>query len=222
MARKVVKSPPTLPEFQARSEKQSQYLKAIRSNNLTFGIGPAGTGKTHVVARAAAEAICSGKFTKHIIIRPTISVEDEELGALPGDVDQKMDPWMRPILDELKMIVPFELLQKWPIECVPIAFIRGRNFANAFVHVTEAQNLTIKQCKAIVTRMCEDSKLVVEGDPEQSDLREGALERLIRIAKLMSEPFGLVRFEIDDVVRSERVKQWLKAFAAEQQYNNVH
>lgn len=212
-----------LPKFSPRTPKQAEYHRQIHQYDMTFGVGPAGTGKTHVVAQVAAELFEAGKIDRLIIIRPTIAVEGEDLGALPGGLDEKMAPWARPVFDELAKVACAERRKSWQIEPVPIAFIRGRTFDDALIHVSEAQNLTMAQAKAIVTRVGANSKLVIEGDPDQSDLPSvNTLAQIIRCAGFTGVDFGLSRFVVDDVVRSPLAQAWLRAFRITDQEELPH
>lgn len=210
------KKPVDLEPFKARNSKQQGLYEAIRDRTLTLASGAAGTGKTHITARVAAEMILSGQLERHIILRPLVAVEDEDLGSLPGDLEEKIAPWARPVMDELKHIVPKQQLPEWPVETVPIGLIRGLTFENAFVHVTEAQNLTPAQLHAIATRLGENSRLVIDGDPSQCDGPSGILALVTNVAKRLGEPFGHVVFKAEDCVRSEFTRRWLQAWDAVQ------
>lgn len=202
-----------LEPFEARTRRQSELYAAIHQHPLTIADGPAGTGKTHVTTRVAAELILSGKIDRHILLRPLVAVEDEDLGAIPGDLDEKLAPWARPIMEELKHIVPKQQLAEWPVQTIPIGLIRGLTFDNAIVHVTEAQNLTPTQAMVIATRMGANSHLVFDGDPGQADRQGNVLALLTKVAERLDMPFGHVVFEEEDCVRSDFTRRWLRAWA---------
>ena len=200
-----------LPTFAPRSALQSQYFNQLITKPVVFGIGPAGTGKTYVAAHAAAMMLEYQKVDRLVVLRPMVAVQNENLGALPGGLEEKAGPWAVPILYELEKVAGKERMKKWEIEVLPIGYVRGRTFENAFVHVSEAQNLTYLQAKAIVTRHGENCTMVIEGDPEQSDIRDGALLDVLDIAQ-RGVDHAVTRFTEDDVVRSDIVRQWLTAF----------
>lgn len=207
------RKPVALPSFHPRTPRQKTYYDQILSNPVTFGVGPAGTGKTCVAAYAAAHLLETGKVDRLILTRPIVAVENEDLGAVPGDIDEKMAPWAMPVLYELEKVAGKERVRKWDIETAPIGLIRGRTFENAVVHVSEAQNLTLVQAKALVTRQGENCHMVIEGDPEQSDIPNSALLSLISLAA-KGVDHALTEFLAEDVVRSRVVRQWLEVFAA--------
>ena len=161
----------------ARSAGQAVYVKAMRENELVFGLGPAGTGKTYLAVAAAIDLLMAGKVERVILSRPAVEA-GERLGFLPGDLRDKVDPYLRPIFDALNDMLPAEQLQKRlassEIEVAPIAFMRGRTLAHAFVILDEAQNTTPVQMKMFLTRLGEGSRMVVTGDPSQVDLPVGA------------------------------------------------
>lgn len=205
--------------FAPRSEKQAEYMAQLRRNDLVFGLGPAGTGKTYTAAHHGVTQIEIGKLERYVILRPTVGVEGEDLGALPGDLEEKLAPWAQACVTEITKVAGSDRLKRWTtegrIEAVPIAYIRGRTFDHSFVHVCEAQNLTRAQAMVIVTRIGEGSRLVIEGDLNQSDLRCGGyLGTLLKVAERGAIPHAKTQFAADDVVRSEMVKRWVKAFAA--------
>lgn len=208
-------SPKPIQALEPRNPRQSAYYNQIKRHDLVFGIGPSGTGKTFVVAQHAAEWLASSDSSKFVSIRPTVTVEDEEIGFLPGSVGSKIAPFTTPIVENLQKIAGHERVKLWTarIEFVPIAYIRGRTFDDCLVHVSEAQNVTLKQFKAIVTRIGQSTRLVIEGDPDQSDIPGNHLLKLLEIAKAAGIPHAVTTFRAEDVVRSEMVKRWVIAFA---------
>ncbi|HYU12836.1 MAG TPA: PhoH family protein, partial [Stellaceae bacterium] len=157
----------------ARTAGQAAYVKAMRENELVFGLGPAGTGKTYLAVAAAIDLLMAGKVERVILSRPAVEA-GERLGFLPGDLRDKVDPYLRPIFDALNDMLPADQLQKrlasGELEVAPIAFMRGRTLAHAFVILDEAQNTTPVQMKMFLTRLGEGSRMVVTGDPSQVDL----------------------------------------------------
>ena len=195
------------------------YVNAIRSNDLVFGIGPAGTGKTYLAMAMALGALFRNEVKRIIISRPAVEA-GEKLGFLPGDMVEKVDPYLRPMYDALFDLVDGEranrLLDKGIIEVAPIAFMRGRTLADAFVILDEAQNTTAEQMKMFLTRLGMSSRAVVTGDPSQIDL---AAERPARSRECGECPAGRVkgiemtRFSAVDVVRHPLVARIIEAYA---------
>jgi phosphate starvation-inducible PhoH-like protein len=205
--------------FSPKTENQRTYYGQLKTHDVVFGIGPAGTGKTYTAAHFGVQQLDRGVLDSYVIIRPTVGVENEDLGALPGDLEEKIAPWAMPVMQEITKVAGKDKSKTWVnegrIETVPIAYIRGRTFENSFIHVCEAQNLTRVQAMAIVTRMGENSRMVIEGDPDQSDLRCGGfLPKLLLVASRGKVPHAVTQFEEADIVRHERVKQWVYGFAA--------
>lgn len=222
MTSKPKKTLDCLPPIVPRNPKQDQYLRQLQTDNLIFGLGPAGTGKTFLATAVACHKLAEDDEARLIVVRPTVTVEDENLGALPGGLDEKMGPFVRPVLDELSVYAGKERVKRWistgRIEFLPVAFIRGRNLVNCFIHVTESQNLTMKQLEAIVTRIGANSVMVIEGDPVQTDLPRGdCCELLISIACRGGIRHSVTRFDIADVVRSDLVRQWVEAFSKQKE-----
>ena len=201
-----------------RNKHQQQYLEAIENNTVTISCGPAGSGKTFL---AVYEAVChlrarkKTKVDRIIITRPAVEAGGEKLGFLPGQLDEKMDPYMRPIYDSLYTIIGIEetkqKLERGYIEIAPIAYMRGRTFNNAFVVVDEAQNATLDQLKMVMTRIGEDSKIVINGDASQSDLRNSGLLNLMTVLKEVKN-IALISFGNGDIVRSKIVTDVVSAF----------
>jgi len=202
---------------EARNESQRRYLEAIEENALTFGLGPAGTGKTFLAVAAAVRALRSGECRRMVITRPVVEA-GERLGFLPGDLQAKLNPYLRPIYDALFELMQFEDVQRLEeagvIEIAPLAFMRGRTLAQAFVILDEAQNTSVSQMKMFLTRLGEGSRMVVTGDPSQSDLEPGtrngfadALRRLRGFAGVAA-----VEFNVKDIVRHPLVQQIVRAY----------
>jgi len=202
-------------EISPRNDAQRRYLESIDSNIVTFGVGPAGTGKTYLAMYQAICSIWNKKTTgiKRIILTRPVVEAGEKLGFLPGAIEDKMDPYMRPLYDSLYDLVGLEAgrekIEKGVIEIAPIAFMRGRTFNDAFIIVDEAQNCTFEQLKMALTRLGENVKCVISGDTSQSDLN--GKSGLNRIAEALKDTEGVrvVRFNNADVVRSQIAKDIL-------------
>jgi phosphate starvation-inducible PhoH-like protein len=203
----------------ARSAAQVAYVKAMREHELVFGLGPAGTGKTYLAVAAAVDLLMSGHVERIILSRPAVEA-GERLGFLPGDLREKVDPYLRPIFDALNDMLPAEQLAKrmstGEIEVAPLAFMRGRTLSHAFVILDEAQNTTPVQMKMFLTRLGEGSRMVITGDPTQVDLPPGARSGLADALEALRgvEDIGLVRFTEKDVVRHRLVARIVGAYEA--------
>ena len=201
-----------------RTLTQRMYVNAIRSNDLVFGIGPAGTGKTYLAMAMALGALFRNEVKRIIISRPAVEA-GEKLGFLPGDMVEKVDPYLRPMYDALFDLVDGErtnrLLDKGIIEVAPIAFMRGRTLADAFVILDEAQNTTAEQMKMFLTRLGMSSRAVVTGDPSQIDLPRGATSGLVNAVNVLQGVKGIemTRFSAVDVVRHPLVARIIEAYA---------
>lgn len=203
----------------ARSSGQSAYIKALREHEVVFALGPAGTGKTYLAVAAAVDLLMTGRVERIILSRPAVEA-GERLGFLPGDVRDKVDPYLRPIFDALHDMLPADQLARrlasGEIEVAPIAFMRGRTLSHAFVLLDEAQNTTPVQMKMFLTRLGEASRMVVTGDPTQVDLppgtRSGLAEALETLANV--EGIATVRLTDKDVVRHELVARIVRAYEA--------
>ncbi len=201
----------------ARTPMQSRYIEAIEKNDLVFGLGPAGTGKTYIAVVAAASYLERGKVDRIILSRPAVEA-GERLGFLPGDMRDKVDPYLRPLYDALYDVLPPEKVEKdieaGIIEVAPLAFMRGRTLANAFVILDEAQNTTTMQMKMFLTRLGENSKMVVTGDPTQIDLPKGQASGLIEAVGYLKgiDEISRIRFTASDVVRRDLVARIVAAY----------
>ena len=200
-----------------RSENQRRYFEAIEKNDLVFGLGPAGTGKTYLAVAAAVQRLRRGKVRRLIITRPVVEA-GEHLGFLPGDLQQKLNPYLRPIYDALRDMIEADDLARMEeagiIEIAPLAYMRGRTLSNAFVILDEAQNATREQMKMFLTRLGEGSSMVVTGDPSQNDLPRGQRSGLVDGARRLRgfEGVGFIEFEAADVVRHPLVAQIVRAY----------
>lgn len=200
---------------------QRQYVKAISENDLTFGIGPAGTGKTFLAVSMAVASLKRGDVEKIILTRPAVEA-GESLGFLPGDLKEKVDPYLRPIYDALYQIIGAEhtqrLMDRGVIEVAPLAYMRGRTLDSAFVILDEAQNTTNAQMKMFLTRLGFGSKMVVNGDISQIDLPHGTRSGLVNAQKILQhiKNIDFVTFSADDVVRHPVVASIINAYEKEE------
>lgn len=196
---------------------QRQYVHAIKHRDVTFGIGPAGTGKTYLAVAMAVASLKHGEVDRIVLTRPAVEA-GESLGFLPGDLKEKVDPYLRPIYDALNSILGADhverLMDRGVIEIAPLAYMRGRTLDNAFVILDEAQNTTNAQMKMFLTRLGFDSKMVVNGDVSQIDLPHGAKSGLISAQQILNgiEAIEFVHFQADDVVRHPVVAKIITAY----------
>lgn len=201
----------------ARTPTQSQYIDALEKFDLVFGTGPAGTGKTYLAVACAAMHLERGNVERIILSRPAVEA-GERLGFLPGDMRDKVDPYLRPLYDALYDVLPPEKVEKdidaGIIEVAPLAFMRGRTLTNAFVILDEAQNATSMQMKMFLTRLGENAKMVVTGDPSQVDLPPGQRSGLVEAIGLLDGVEGIasIRFHAGDVVRRDIVARIVAAY----------
>ena len=201
----------------ARSKKQSDYIKALTSNDITIALGPAGTGKSFLAVSVAMTMLFEKKVEKVILSRPAVEA-GEKLGFLPGDMKEKVDPYLRPLYDALYDLFGFEKINKkidsGEIEIAPLAFMRGRTLKNSFAILDEAQNATLTQIKMFLTRIGENSKIVVNGDPTQIDLINKSQSGLIKTKKILNKIKDIKSIEFDhkDVVRHPLVTKIIQAF----------
>lgn len=196
---------------------QKEYLNAIRSNAITFGVGPAGTGKTYLAVAMAVKAFKAKEVSRIILTRPAVEA-GEKLGFLPGDLQQKVDPYLRPLYDALYEIMGAENfmknMEKGLIEVAPLAYMRGRTLDNAFIVLDEAQNTTPEQMKMFLTRIGYGSKAVITGDVTQIDLTEGKRSGLMEATRILSgiEGIGQITLTNKDVVRHPLVQKIILAY----------
>ena len=205
--------------IEPRSPTQRSYITALMNNNLTFGVGPAGTGKTYLAVAAAVAAFLEKRVERIVLSRPAVEA-GERLGFLPGDLKEKIDPYLRPLYDALHDMLPGEtvtkMLENGVFEVAPLAFMRGRTLANAYVVLDEAQNCTSMQMKMFLTRLGENAQMAITGDPSQVDLPRGETSGLAEAVRLLDsiKGVGIVRFTSDDVVRHPLVAQIIEAYAS--------
>ena len=202
----------------ARSERQKKYVRALKESDIIISAGPAGTGKTYLAVAVALTMLLEKKIERIILSRPAVEA-GERLGFLPGDMKEKVDPYLRPLYDSLYDLLDYEKVQKrieiGDIEIAPIAFMRGRTLKNSFAILDEAQNATDIQIKMFLTRIGENSKIVINGDPSQIDLSNKSLSGLNRSKKLLGhlKEISVVDFDHSDVVRHPLVSKIVKAYS---------
>jgi phosphate starvation-inducible PhoH-like protein len=200
-----------------RSLHQRTYLEQIEGHDMVFGIGPAGTGKTYLAVAQAVSSLMNKTVSRIVLARPAVEA-GEKLGFLPGDIQEKVDPYLRPLYDALYDLLDYEkvarLLERNAIEVAPIAFMRGRTLSDAFVIIDEAQNTTTEQMKMVLTRIGFGSKVVVNGDITQIDLPSGRTSGLVEAISVLSGVKGIsfVYFDEKDVVRHKLVQAVIKAY----------
>lgn len=205
-------------ELQGRTPRQNDYIKAILDHDIAFGIGPAGTGKTYLAVAAAVDAYERDRIERIILTRPAVEA-GERLGFLPGDLSQKVDPYLRPLYDALFDLLGFDktqrLLERQTIEIAPLAYMRGRTLNNAFVILDEAQNTTPEQMKMFLTRIGFGSKAVITGDVTQIDLPRGVRSGLVEAQHVLAGVRGIAMtyFTAADVVRHPLVARIVQAYA---------
>ena len=201
-----------------RSERQKKYVRALKESDIIISAGPAGTGKTYLAVAVALTMLLEKKIERIILSRPAVEA-GERLGFLPGDMREKVDPYLRPLYDSLYDLLDFEKIQKridiGDIEIAPIAFMRGRTLKNSFAILDEAQNATDTQIKMFLTRIGENSKIVINGDPSQVDLSNKNMSGLDRSKKLLRhlKEISVVDFDHSDVVRHPLVSKIVKAYS---------
>ena len=203
-------------QIKCKTVGQKTYVDAIRKNTVVFGVGPAGTGKTYLAVCMAVSAFKSKQVEKIILTRPAVEA-GEKLGFLPGDLHEKVDPYLRPLYDALQELLGLEtygkLMERGAIEVAPLAYMRGRTLSNAFIILDEAQNTTKEQMKMFLTRMGEGSKMVVTGDVTQIDL-DGKASGLVHATGILEDVEGVavVRLTAKDVVRHPMVMRIIRAY----------
>jgi len=206
--------------IRAKTIGQSHYITAVRRHDVVFGIGPAGTGKTFLAVVLAIAALKKGQVEKIILTRPAVEA-GEKLGFLPGDLKEKVDPYLRPVYDALYQVFGIDhtnrLMERGIIEIAPLAYMRGRTLENAFVILDEAQNTTIAQMKMFLTRLGFHSKMIVNGDASQIDLPRGVTSGLIHAQQTLQgiKQIDFVRFDAADVVRHPVVAEIIRAYENE-------
>jgi phosphate starvation-inducible PhoH-like protein len=207
--------------IEAKTAGQGEYLRQIQDNDIVVGIGPAGTGKTYLAVAAAVEALTKKRVRRIVLARPAVEA-GENLGFLPGDMQAKVDPYLRPLYDALDDMMPAErverALEQRVIEIAPLAFMRGRTLGDAFVIVDEAQNATAMQMKMLLTRLGLNSKMVITGDKTQVDLPRNLESGLSQVERILPGIEGIAfhYFDEKDVVRHRLVRDIVKAYAKEE------
>tara|TARA_R100000541_G_scaffold16305_5_gene25976 strand:- start:5810 stop:6505 length:696 start_codon:yes stop_codon:yes gene_type:complete len=202
-----------------KTTKQKEFIEALIDSTQVFVLGPAGTGKTYITATVAADLYTTKSIDKIVITRPHVAV-GKDLGYLPGSLEEKTYPWALPVLDVLikhlgKGAVETGI-KSGNIEMAPLALMRGRSFEDAFIIVDETQNITTHELKMLLTRVGEDSTIVLNGDVQQSDLKEAdGLSKVIHLAKKHMLPISIIEFGVDDIVRSDICAQWVRVFMKE-------
>ncbi|MBQ3180945.1 MAG: PhoH family protein [Firmicutes bacterium] len=215
---KVIYTTPKGKQIRPKTLGQLAYLRAIDKYDVTFGIGPAGTGKTYLAVMKAADALKKRLVKKIVLVRPAVEA-GEKLGFLPGDLQEKVNPYLRPIYDALDDVLGVETAAKYMerglIEVVPLAYMRGRTLDASFIILDEAQNTTPPQMKMFLTRMGMGSKAVITGDITQIDLKFGAVSGLVEAAGILKniKEIGMIRLSGDDVVRHPLVQKIIEAYA---------
>ena len=211
------KKPPVV--LLPRTPKQKDFIDALTKSTQIFVLGPAGTGKTYVTATFAAKQYAAKQIDKIVITRPHVAV-GKELGFLKGDLAEKTMPWALPVLDVLEKHLGKGTVETaiklGNIEMAPLALMRGRSFEQAFIIVDETQNITTHELKMLLTRVGEGSTIVLNGDVQQSDLKEAdGLSKVIHLAKKHLLPVPIIEFGVDDIVRSDICAQWVRVFMKE-------
>ena len=200
-----------------KSKMQNSYLEILQEKQIIFAVGPAGTGKTFLAVAAAVSQLLKSKFDRIILSRPAVEA-GEKLGFLPGDLKEKVDPYLRPLYDSLYDLMPTEMairkIESSEIEIAPLAFMRGRTLNNSFVILDEAQNATHNQIKMFLTRCGKNSRMVVTGDPSQTDLNKRSDSGLLRSMKILQDidDIAIVNFGHQDIVRDEMVTKIINAY----------
>jgi len=201
------------------NDRQAEYIEALSTSSQIIVFGPSGTGKTYVVSSYAASLYHTKEIDKIVITRPHVSV-GKDLGYLKGDLEEKTKPWAMPVIDVLEQQLGKGVVEtgikNGNIEMAPLALMRGRSFNNAFVICDEAQNITFHELKMLLTRVGKNTKLVLNGDIMQSDLKEAdGLSKVIHLVKKHMLPVPIVEFSVDDIVRSDMTKMWVEVFVKE-------
>lgn len=209
-------------QIKCKTVGQKQYVDAIKKDTVVFGVGPAGTGKTYLAVCMAVTAFKAKQAEKIILTRPAVEA-GEKLGFLPGDLQEKVDPYLRPLYDALQELLGVEtyarLMERGSIEVAPLAYMRGRTLSNAFIILDEAQNTTKEQMKMFLTRMGEGSKMVVTGDVTQMDLPDGKESGLVHATKILEgvEGVSVCKLTAKDVVRHPLVMRIIRAYETDEE-----
>ncbi|MBV8391667.1 MAG: PhoH family protein [Alphaproteobacteria bacterium] len=212
--------------IQARTPGQRGYLQALRERDMVFALGPAGSGKTYLAVAMGVSLLLAGKVERIVLSRPAVEA-GERLGFLPGDMKEKIDPYLRPLYDALHDMLPAEQIAKrmedGEIEIAPLAFMRGRTLAHCYVILDEAQNTTPMQMRMFLTRLGEGSRMVITGDPSQTDLPNNAKSGLVDAVNTLSEVGGIrfIRLKSEDVVRHDLVTRIVEAYDARDKQNKA-
>lgn len=207
-----------------RGTNQKRYARAVQTHDINFGVGPAGTGKTYLAVACAVEALMRDDVERILLVRPAVEA-GEKLGFLPGDLAQKVDPYLRPLYDALFEMLGFEtvgkLLERGIIEVAPLAYMRGRTLNNSFVILDESQNTTCEQMKMFLTRLGFGSTAVITGDPSQVDLPRGQKSGLKHVVEVLEgvEGISFIHFDAKDVVRHPLVQRIVQAYETYEQTN---
>lgn len=206
-----------LKQIVAKNKSQSDYMAAIAKHDVVFGVGPAGTGKTYIAVAKAVDALLNDEVTRIVLVRPIVEA-GEHLGFLPGDIGQKIDPYLRPLYDALYELLGFErvtkLIERNAIELAPLAYMRGRTLSDAFVIMDEAQNTTVAQMKMLLTRTGFGSRVVITGDLTQVDLPKGTYSGMKHALTALRDVrgIGFARFTAKDIVRHPLVQRIVDAY----------
>jgi len=211
----------TYPPLRALTDRQAEYIASVVANQMTVVLGPAGTGKTYIAATMAVDLLRANQIEKIYLTRPNVP-GGRSLGFFPGTLEEKVAPWVVPFTSVMRKRIgdgAFDTAMKsQKIEVVPFEVMRGRTFEDAFVILDEAQNTTVEEMKMFLTRIGNDSKIIINGDVTQSDLKlktDCGLKTTIYLTKKYSLPVKVIEFDINDIVRSDLCAQWVKAFHAE-------
>ncbi|MBX7136412.1 MAG: PhoH family protein [Oligoflexia bacterium] len=206
--------------------KQKVYLEAIKNHDLVFGVGPAGTGKTYLAMAMAVSALINKQVKRVVLCRPAVEA-GEKLGFLPGDMAEKVNPYLRPLYDALHDMVDYErakeMVEKGMVEVAPLAFMRGRTLSNSFVVLDEAQNTTSGQMKMLLTRIGRNSKCVVTGDISQIDLPKGIISGLVQAINILRDvkDIAIVNFGEEDVIRHPLVSKIVRAYRTKEENSDI-
>lgn len=215
-ASKVAKTTQSYVPLTPKTERQAELITLLNDGEDVFAVGGAGTGKTYIPSRIAARALVEGKIGKIIICRVTVTSTRHALGFLPGKLDQKLAPWLVPVIEGIRAEVSSQTFEQWKlegrVEFVSFEHMRGRTFSNCFVLLDEAQNATYSDLRLFLTRIGEGAQVVITGDGDQVDIPNSGLEDILDLVEDYDVPMAIVEFEPEDVVRSKLAKAWVMAF----------